>query len=137
MLKPILLSIFILVMSNAQAQRKKDPIEKYLPTDNVNFRKDDNKRKNAPKFNYYRHIIKNKTTNILYGNSCALEATHKMGFEYVVQAPKTPGSTPEFKRLWNNFKVKTRLFFLRSPFWKFILKGKLKKCRIKSGDKVG
>ncbi len=121
----------------AHGQKKKDPIKDYLPTDNVDVGSEDNRKKNAPKRKRYRQIIKNGTKNVLYGNACAIEATHKMGFEYVVQSKSAPGAIRDFNRFWNNFKVKTRLLFLRSPFWKAILKSKFKKCRIKSGDKVG
>jgi len=138
MLKSVLLCLVLILSLDSYAQRKKkDDLKKYLPTDNIELGADDNRRRNAPKEKRYRQIIKNSTKNVLYGNPCAIEATHKMGFEYVVQSKKAPGSTVGFKRQWNNFKVKTRLFFLRSPFWKIILRGKFRKCRVKSGDKVG
>lgn len=137
MLKHFLIFVILCAAGTVYGQKKTKPLKDYLPTDNVDVRSDDNKKKNAPKRKYYRQIIKNSTKGILYGNTCAIEATHRMGFEYVVQSPDAPGSIRGFKRFWNNFKVKTRLFFLRSPFWKLILKKKFKKCRIKSGDKVG
>lgn len=137
MLRIIVLLVAISTAGMAYGQKKKDSIKDYLPTDNVDVRSEDNKRKNSPKRKHYRQIIKNGTKNILYGNPCAVEATRKMGFEYVVQSKNAPGSIKEFRRFWNNIRVKTRLFFLRSPFWKAILKGKFRKCRIKSGDKVG
>ena len=137
MRKICLLFIFIVVSWTAYSQKKPEPLKKLLPTDNVDVRAEDNRRANAPKRKYYRQIITNHTKNILYGNACALEATRKMGFEYVVQSYGAPGSVTGFRLFWNNFKVKTRLFFLRSPFWKVILNSKFKKCRIKSGDKTG
>ena len=119
------------------AQKKnKDPIEKYMPTDNIDY-KDDNKRKHAPKRKKIRYIVKNKPKNILYGNPCMVEATHKMGFEYVLQATNTPDSMVGFRRVWGNFRTNLHLVLTRSPFWKLIVNSKLKKCRIKSGDKVG
>lgn len=132
------LFFILMVMSlSAYSQKKPDPLKNYLPTDNIDARSEDNRRANEPKRKRYRQLIVNKTKNVLYGNPCALEATRKMGFEYVVQSPAAPGSITGWPLFWNNFKVKTRLFFLRSPLWKPILKGKFKKCRVKSGDKVG
>ena len=133
----IFLCVFIFLGGSLLAQKKKkDPIEKYMPTDNIDY-KDDNKRRNRPKRKKIRYIVKNKTKNTLYGNPCMIEATHKMGFEYVLQVPNTPDSMWEVKRVWDNFKTNVYLVITRSPFWKLILNKKLKKCRIKSGDKVG
>lgn len=137
MLRIIVFFMLITSAGLAYGQKKKDSLKDYLPTDNLDVKSEDNRKKNAPKRKHYRQIIKNKTKNILYGNTCAIEATHKMGFEYVVQSKGTPGSIRGFRRFWNNFKVKSRLFFLRSPFWRATLNSKFRKCRIKSGDKVG
>ena len=137
MYKLCLLFILMAISFSANSQEKPDNLKKYLPTDNIDVRSEDNRRANEPKRKRYRQIIVNSTKNILYGNPCALEATHKMGFEYVVQSQGAPGSITGWRLFWNNFKVKARLFVLRSPFWKPILKSKFKKCRIKSGDKVG
>ena len=137
MLRFCVLFILLSLSGLTYGQKKNKPLKDYLPTDNVDVRSDDNKRRNAPKRKHYRQIIKNDTKGVLYGNTCALEATRKMGFEYVVQSRNAPGSVRGIRRFWNNLKVKTRLFFLRSPFWKLILKKKFRKCRIKSGDKVG
>ena len=138
--KFITISIFLfsfLFFDEARAQKKdKSDFEKYIPTEKIDGRSD-NKRKNRPKRKTYKHIVKNKTKKILYGNPCVLEATHKMGFEYVVQIKGSLGSVGEAKRIWNNFEVSVFLCVTRSPFWKLILNNKIKKCRIKSGDKTG
>ncbi len=121
----------------AQKKKKdKNSIEKYIPTETIDY-KDDNKRRNRPKRKKYKSIILNKPKKTLYGNPCAIEATRKMGFEYVLQVKNTPGSYGEIRRIWNNARVKTLLCITRTPFWKVILNKKIEKCRIKSGDKTG
>ena len=82
-------------------------------------------------------MIKNKPKGTLYGNPCAIEATRSMGFQYAVQNSNMPGAMTEWERNWNNFKIKFRLFFTHSPFWKMVLKKRLRECGIKTGDRVG
>ncbi len=131
-----LFSILCSIQWTFAQKRDKDSIQRYIPTEKIDG-KNDNKRKNRPKRKKYKHIVKNSTKNILYGNPCVLEATRKMGFEYVIQVRDSPGSVGEFRRVWNNIEVNLYLCLTRSPLWKLILNSKIKKCRIKSGDKTG
>ncbi|MCR9254199.1 MAG: hypothetical protein NXI20_27550 [bacterium] len=133
----VFIVVAMLSWNEVHAQKKdKGDIQRYLPTEKIDG-KNDNKRKNRPKRKKYKHIVKNKTKNLLYGNPCVLEATHKMGFEYVIQIKGSLGSVNEPRRLWNNFEVNLFLCVTRSPFWRLVLNNKIKKCRIKSGDKTG
>ena len=76
-------------------------------------------------------------SKILYGNPCATFETHRMGFEYVVE-PRNGMESKTWKgKFLNNLGVKTKLVVTRSPFWKLILKKRIKKCREQSGDFVG
>ncbi len=122
---------------DGQSKKKEKDVQEFIPTDNVDSKKEFNKKKNAPKRKEIRLIIKNNTKWILYGNPCMIEETRKMGFEYAVQTKGIPGSLGFFGRTWNNFQTKFVLTFTRSPFWKLILKSRVKDCRIKSGDLVG
>lgn len=114
-----------------------DNIPDYIPTENLDMRKDANKRANRTKKKRYNVIYRPNAKNILYGNPCAVEATRKMGFEYMVEPRNANRSATQKGKFLNNLKVKTKLVLTRSPFWKLILKKKFKKCRPKSGDIVG
>jgi hypothetical protein len=116
--------------------QKKDELEKQFPTLNLSYQ-GRVRGKDIPKEKNIRFIIKNDTKGILYGNPCMNEETRRMNFEYVVQNPGLPGSLGNRKRLWNNFVTKLRLTITRTPFWKLILKARVKDCRQKSGDLVG
>ncbi len=91
----------------------------------------------GPKRKTINYIYKYDQKNVLFGNPCAVKVTRKMGFEYVLQPKGVPGSPGKGKALWNNFLVKTKLVFTRSPFWKLILNKRQKDCRTRSGDIVG
>jgi hypothetical protein len=108
-----------------------------FPTENVNFKKDANNAKNQPKRKNISFIYKESSQGILYGNPCAVEATRKMGFEYVLQPPGIPGSPGDKELERNNFLVNLKLIFTRGPFWKLTLNKRIKQCRINSGDIVG
>ncbi|SNT04569.1 hypothetical protein SAMN05421640_2145 [Ekhidna lutea] len=112
-------------------------VEEHLPTENLEMRKDANKRSNKPKSTNYDFIYVPNADKILYGNQCVLEITHKWGFEYVVEPRNIAGSKNWKGKFLNNLWVKTKLVVTRSPFWKQILRGKIKKCRKMSGDLVG
>jgi hypothetical protein len=109
----------------------------YIPTENLEMGKDANKKANRTKKKRYSVIYRPNTKKILYGNPCAVEATRKMGFEYMVESRTGVRSASRLGKFWNNLRVKTKLVFTRSPFWKVILKKKFKDCRPKSGDIVG
>lgn len=127
---------FVLVAWTVNAQNHHD-LHKYIPTENVDAKKRGNRWKHRPKRKHYEVIYKRSTRGTLYGNPCALEATRKMGFEYVIQTPGIPGAVLLEDVRVNNFLVNVKLIFTRSPFWKLILNKKLKRCQQKSGDIVG
>ncbi|MEP5612158.1 MAG: hypothetical protein ABJP45_07905 [Cyclobacteriaceae bacterium] len=117
--------------------QKSDNIRDLIPTENLDMKKDANNKANRTKKKRYSVIYRPHAKNILYGNPCAVEATHKMGFEYMVESRRATRSASQLGKFWNNLKVKSKLVVTRSPFWKMILKKKFEKCRPKSGDIVG
>ena len=135
-------SLFIIAflafaMSFSQKKSERE-FQDYLPTDNLEMGKDDNTAFNRPrKQRRYSYIYVPNGNNILYGNPCALEATRKMGFEYLVEPRNGNESKTSAGKFLNNLWVKTKLVFTRSPFWKLTLKKKFKQCRSQSGDFVG
>ena len=129
-------SILILASFWCLAQKEK-PVQDELPTENLAFNKDSNKKANKPKRKTYDVIYVPNANRILYGNKCATEETRKMGFEYLVEPPNISGSKTGKGKFINNLWVKTKLVVTRTPFWKMILNKKIKKCRTMSGDLVG
>ncbi|MFT6865186.1 MAG: hypothetical protein ACJA08_000003 [Cyclobacteriaceae bacterium] len=129
--------IFCLHTTYAQVGKKTKDLSEYMPTQNVDSRKEMNTNKNRPKRKHLDYIFKNDLNGILYGNPCAIEATRKMGFEYVFQPLGIPGSLPVDEQFSNNIMVNIKLIFTRSPFWKLILNRRIKKCKQNSGDMVG
>ncbi len=109
----------------------------HFPTENVKFKKDANNPANQPKRKKISYIYKERSEGTLYGNPCAVEATRKMGFEYVLQPAGLPGSPGQNEQEKNNFLVNLKLIFTRGPFWKVRLNKRIKQCRINSGDIVG
>lgn len=108
--------------------------EEERPTNNTAHKRV-NHRKYQPKVKRYDKIYKKSTKKTLYGNPCAIDVTHKMGFEYV---PLAQGRGKSSMGIFiNNLFVNTKLIFTRSPAWKLILNKRLKDCRLKSGDGVG
>ncbi|WP_421763102.1 hypothetical protein [Ekhidna sp.] len=132
-----LIFIALIAFSLIGFGQKVKPVEKELPTENLQMRKDSNKRANKPKKKRYGQLYVPNADKILYGNQCVLEQTRKMGFEYLVEPPNIAGSKTWKGKFLNNLWVKTKLVVTRSPFWKQILNGKIKKCRKMSGDLVG
>lgn len=118
------------------AQAKGD-LRKEFPTETIDFKKDANRSGNRPKRKQIHYIYKATSEGVLYGNPCAVQATRKMGFEYVLQPAGVPGSPDEKEVELNNFLVNLKLIFTKSPFWKMILNKRIKDCREKSGDFVG
>lgn len=119
----------------AYGQDEQD-ITAYIPTDNITKQKNQRK-KNDPYTRKTDVIIKNAKNDILYGNPCLNEETHRMGFEYAIQTKGMPGSLSGFKMFWNNLGVYTKLIFTKSPFWKTTLNNRVKDCRERTGDFVG
>ena len=132
----LFLAVLIFCSLNCFGQKEK-AVEEELPTENLEMRKDSNKRANKPKRKKYGRIYVPNADKILYGNPCVLEETHKMGFEYLVEPRNISGSKNWKGKFLNNLWVKSKLVVTRSPFWKMILKKKIKKCRVMSGDLVG
>ena len=129
---------FVVTSFLTLAQKKEKPVEEYLPTENLEMKKDANKRANKPKRKHIGLIYVPDADKIAYGNPCVTEETHRMGFEYIVEPVNSRRSSKTWmgKRL-NNLWVKSKLVVTRSPFWKVILNNKIKKCRKMTGDLTG
>lgn len=111
--------------------KKKDDLKKHMPTENIDMWKEANRKANQPKRKKIDYLYKKYDYGVLYGNPCAMEATRKMGFEYVMQPYFGNGE------VYNNIWVNIKLVFTKSPFWKLILNHRINECREKSGDIVG
>ncbi|MEQ9467637.1 MAG: hypothetical protein RLN88_09505 [Ekhidna sp.] len=133
----VLFPIIFISISWASFGQKEKPVQDYLPTENLEMRKDANKAANKPKRKHIGLIYVPDGNKIAYGNRCVTEETHKMGFEYIVEPVNVAGSKTWTGKRLNNLWVKTKLVVTRSPFWKLILNKKIKKCREMSGDLVG
>ncbi len=136
MKRVLFFAIFVSITFCGLAQKEKTVSEE-LPTENLDFRKDSNKKVNKPKRKNYSVIYVPNADKILYGNRCVLDETRKMGFEYLVEPRNIAGSKNWKGKFLNNLWVKTKLVVTRTPFWKMILKKKIKNCRSMSGDLVG
>ena len=122
-----------------EAQKTKEPegITSYIPTETTNTKNNLNPNKYRPQRRNIDYIYTHDAKGVYFGNPCVMEATRSMGFEYVLQVRGIPGSPTEDEMFEHNVIVKTKLVFTRSPFWKLILKRKIKKCLEMSGDFVG
>lgn len=130
-----LIVCFTCILAYAHAQKKHEDIRKHLPTENVdiNAKKDANRPRYRSNKSKYAIIYRPHAKNIMYGNPCAIEATHNMGFEYLIEPRGIKGSRQQIEKFFNNLWVKIKLVTTRSPFWKLILKKQLKKCRRLAG----
>lgn len=134
----LIICVFVLPeMAYGQTPKPVEPLSKHIPTENVDAKKEMNKRRNRPETSEYDYIYKQKIGGVLLGNACALQATRKMGFEYVLQPVGGVNGISPFRKVMNNFWINTKLVFKRTPFWKLILNKKIEDCRQKSGDFVG
>jgi len=138
-MKALLIFFLLMVVSNSflfgQEEEKID-VESYIPTEKT----DPGSRgmpRDLPRRKKYRNIYVSKLEGTLYGNPCAIEETHRMGFEYVIEPISGQTSKSRTGKFINNFWVKTKLVLFRSPFWKAILNKRFKRCRNQSGDFVG
>ena len=118
-------------------QKKEKPVSDYLPTENLEYKKDANKASNRPKRKKIALMYVSSADGILYGNACATQETHRMGFEYIVEPQNGLESKTTMGKFLNNTWLKTKLCLRRSPFWKLALKSRTKKCRKQTGDFVG
>jgi hypothetical protein len=94
-------------------------------------------KKVEPESIEYNYLYKKDAQGLLLGNKCVEEVTDEMGVQYVVSTGSDGLYRNELDRLWKNFKVKTKLFFTRGPFWKFKIKKARKECRQLTRDLVG
>ena len=122
-MRSLFVTSFLLIAAVVFAQKKPEVITDYIPTDNLDVTKDDNKKSNRPKDpRSYQLIYTADANSVLYGNQCALEETRKMGFEYIIELPYAYGRTKTgFGKFLNNLAVKSRLVVTRTPFWKAIV----------------
>lgn len=133
----VLLILVCLGGASLFGQKKEKPVRDYLPTENLEQRKDANKASNRPKRKNISLIYVPSADGILYGNACATEETHRMGFEYIVEPQNGVESKSWAGKLLNNMWVKLKLVVTRSPFWKLTLNNRIRKCRRQTGDFVG
>jgi hypothetical protein len=108
----------------------------FVPTNTVNQKKIKPKEV-VPKEKHYAKLYVKKPKGTLYGNPCAIDMTHRMGFEYVVQSKGMMQSKTKVGTILNNTGVKTKLVLTRTPFWKMILNKKLQDCRRDTRDGIG
>ena len=136
-MKYILLFALAASCTTLFGQKQEKPVRDYLPTDNLESRKDANKASNRPRRKKISLIYVESASNILYGNACATAETHRMGFEYIVEPANGLESRSRVGKTLNNLWVKSKLVLRRSPFWKLTLNNRIKKCRRQTGDFVG
>jgi len=105
-----------------------------IPTNNTVRKKVKHKKHLPPEKTYDRLYTKN-TKGTPYGNPCAIDVTHKMGFEFVPLS-QGHGKSP-IGYFINNMLVKTKLVFTRTPLWRTILNKRFRDCRLSSGDGIG
>lgn len=136
-MKYLLLFVLFLAGGDLSGQKREKTVSDYLPTENLESRKDANKASNRPKRKKISLIYVKSAHNILYGNACATAETHRMGFEYIVEPSNGLESKTRTGKFLNNLRVKSKLVLRRSPFWKLSLNNRIKKCRRQTGDFVG
>lgn len=126
-----------LLFANSSLMAQNQAIEEELPTRKVDSKVKEDTRKNRPDDLDVDYIYVEDGSKLLYGNRCALEATHHMGFEYVLEhRPGQPAITA-WMRVSNNFWVKTKLCITKGPWWKLTLNNRLKQCARLGGDSRG
>ena len=136
-MKTALCLVLAISFSPLLAQRKERPLHEQMPTENLESRKDSNKSSNQSKRKRIALLYVKDADKILYGNPCATEETHRMGFEYIVEPKSRLRSKSKVGKFFNNFLVKAKLVVTRSPLWKAILNKRMRSCRQKTGDFVG
>lgn len=136
-MKSIFFLFFVIIFTATFGQKNEKSVGDYLPTDNLDAKNDANKLSNRPKRKNISLIYISTPRGILYGNPCATDATHRMGFEYIIESRYGPESKTGMGKFFNNFWVKSKLVVTRSPFWKLILNSRIRKCSDQTGDFVG
>jgi hypothetical protein len=120
-----------------EAQRYGESDEDIRSTQATDPRARPDARKQGPKKQTYRYIIKSDSKNTLKGNDCFEEVTRKYGFEYLIVPEDLPPNRNGFKRWMHNFGVKFILFFRNGPGWQLRLKRKYRDCKYRYGDFTG
>lgn len=127
-------ALFFVILIGVFCRPMAQDLSEEIPTNNTVRKKFDH-RKNDPKIKRYDRLYSKNTKGTMYGNPCAIDVTHKMGFEYVPLV-QGHGKSPMGYFL-NNLLVKSKLVLTRTPFWKMILNKRLDDCRLRSGDGIG
>lgn len=130
-------AIFLMGQEGYGQKTKKDDWKKHVPTENIQPGYHADKPRNRPKRKVIEYIYVSDSKSILYGNPCAMEVTRRMGFEYVIQPLGVPGGLSLDDIEKHNILVKLKLFFTKGPFWKLVVKKRIKDCAKNSGDFVG
>ena len=84
----------------------------------------------------YVKIYKPNTKKAIWGSPCALEESHKMGFEYYLGCPTNRNY---FYLDYGMINLVNRVYltFRNGPFWSIRLKRRIKECRYRTGDYNG
>lgn len=132
-----LIVLFLLVFPLGRSSYAQDDIQRKFPTKKLREKTIEDKKKHRPKEKSISYIYKTNTRNTLYGNPCGLDVTRRWGFEYAIEEKTEVTLKKVYKRNINNLGVKARLFFTRGPWWKLVIKKRLRDCQKKSGDSTG
>lgn len=136
-MKPFLVLFFVGLLLGGLDAWAQTSIEEDLPTRKVNKKVKENKKSNFPEEKSYRYIYVKDGGKVLFGNPCAMEVTHKMGFEYGIEHRPERGLGPWWRRFSTNTTTKTILFFTKGPWWRATVTKRFKACAMSSGDRRG
>lgn len=136
-MKPFLIILFVGLLFGGAEAWAQTSIEEDLPTRKVNKKVKENKKSNFPDEKAYRYIYVKDGGKVLFGNPCAMEVTHNMGFEYGIEHRPESGIGPWWRRFRTNTTTKTILFFTKGPWWKATVNKRFKACAMTSGDRRG
>lgn len=125
------LVVTVLLCGGAWAQ---EVTEEELPTRKVDRKVKEDTRRNQPDKKEISYIYVKDGRKLLYGNRCAIEVTHNMGFEYVLEHRPGQSVKTGWRRFKNNLWVKTKLVFTKGPWWKATVNKRIKECARASGD---
>ncbi|UXX80513.1 hypothetical protein N7E81_05295 [Reichenbachiella carrageenanivorans] len=114
-----------------------EPLDEDMPTRMVDKKVKENKRSNFPKEKKIRYIYVKDGGKVLFGNPCATQVTHQMGFEYGIEHRPEKGFRPWWYRFKTNTTTKTILFFTKGPWWRATVNKRFKACAMSSGDRRG
>ncbi|MDX1903483.1 MAG: hypothetical protein SFU27_04935 [Thermonemataceae bacterium] len=84
----------------------------------------------------YTQIYIRSTQEILYGNTCAEQASKKMRVEFII-IPKDIGFGMKLRNIFGtNLQGHLKAFFRNGFFWRKRLKKKIQRCREMTGDYI-